>query len=190
MIDSDKIANVYAQALLELARDGSALQDVGNELKAIVDIITADEKIWRFFHSPLLNPDEKFALLQKVFKDQINGTLYNFIGVLTHKRRLSALPDIYRVYVQLLDVELGQARVAIQTSVELAADLKEKLKKALEGRLGMTVILETELKPEILGGIVIRSKNLMIDTSVKTGLERMRRSLLKRKILGEEYYEN
>ncbi len=190
MIENEKIASVYAEALLELAQEGSALQEIGDELKVVVDVLDKDLVIWSFFKSPLLIADEKLKILEKVIKPNVSSTLYNFLGVLATKKRLSALPEIYQSYVKLLDERLGRRRVEVIASTEVDSGLEKKISEALKSYLNAEVILDVNIDPEIIGGMVIRSEDLMIDTSVKSGLERMRRALFKRKLLGEEFYEN
>ena len=190
MIVTDKIASVYAQALLELARDGSALGEIDEELSTISTHLQQDAGVWAFFKSPLMSGDEKIKIFEKVLKNNINGILYNFIGVLARKRRLGELPAISIAFRALLDRELGRRRVSVQTALEPEQSLVESMKKTLSGYFGTDVVLELKVNPEIIGGLVIQSDDLLIDTSVKQGLENMRRALLKRKLVGEEYYEN
>lgn len=190
MIDTEKIASVYAEALLELAQEGAALQDVGEELRVVVDVLRKDDAVWSFFRSPLLSSEEKVKIIEKVFKPSVTTTLYKFLGILAQKKRLNAIPEIYQSYIKLLDEKLGRRRVEVKTSMEVDSGLEKKIAAALKDYLKAEVVLDVNIDPDILGGMVIRSGDLMIDTSVRSGLERMKRALFKRKLLGEEFYEN
>lgn len=117
-------------------------------------------------------------------------TLYKFLGVLAKKKRLYTIPGIYQSYIRLLDEKLGRRRVEVKTSINVDSGLEKKIADALKDYLKAEVVLDVSIDPEIIGGMVIRSGDLMIDTSIKSGLERMKRTLFRRKILGEEFYEN
>lgn len=190
MVEFEKIGTVYAEALLELTREGSAQQSTEEELRELVTILKSDDTIWKFIASPLLVASEKQKVLEKVLKGKVSDLVYKFLGVLAEKRRLNVLPEIYKSYVALLDEELGRRRVRMYTATEPGADLQKEVVSVLKGYLDADVILEPHVDPELLGGIVIRTGDLMIDTSIKSGLEAMRKKLLQRNIIGEEFYEN
>lgn len=190
MVVTDKIAAVYAEALLELSREGKLQDEIKGELSAVADLISEDSVIWKFFRSPLMSADEKMRLIEKAFKSQVSSLLYNFIGVLASRQRLEYLPSISIAYESLVDKEMGRSRVTVETSVDIKPEQTEGLKEALKKLFHKEIILEMQENPDLIGGMVIRSGDFLIDTSVKTGLESLKQSLLKKKILGEEYYEN
>ncbi len=190
MVVTDKVASVYAEALVELAREGSALDEVAEELGQVSDSLAGDAVIWKFFVSPLVKHENKLSILEKSVKPQVSKLVYGFLGTLAKRRRFEYLPAIVAVYTSLVDRELGRARVKVQTSTMLEDKQSDGLKESLSRILKKEIILEVTENPDLIGGMVIRSGDILIDTSVKSGLAELKRTLLSSKTLGEEYYEN
>jgi len=186
----DKISHVYATALLEIAEAGSALENTVDELQTILAVLTANPIVWGFFGSPLFKPEQKLPVLEKVFKKAVSPLIYNFLGTLIIRRRLDHLPDIQKTFAELVDVKLGRSRVQVYTAVSLSDAQSAELKKTLEAYLKSTVILDTVSKPDLIGGMIIRSGDVVIDSSLRSALENMKHTLGKQKIFGEDYYEN
>ncbi len=190
MQETEKIAGIYARALMELAAEASALQQVGEELDMVCEILQRDDAVWRFFQSPLLLPEDKLSIIKQVFKEKLHETLFRFLGVLNSKRRLGVLPVIAREYRSLMNEKMGKRSVEIITSFPVDAPTKEKIVESLKQFFKTDVVLDLHVDPEMMGGMVIRSQDLMMDSSVRTALERMKHNLLNREIRGGTYYEN
>lgn len=190
MVVTEKVANVYAEAVLELAREGSALQEMEQELAGVSAALYQDKTVWKFFTSPLLDVAYKIKVLEKTVKPHVSELTFHFLGVLTRRRRLEYLPEIAVAYGILLDRELKRSRVKVQSAQEMKSEQMEGLKEALGKLFHKEIILQMETNPALIGGMVIQSGDILIDTSVKSSLNVLKKTLLSKKILGKEYYEN
>lgn len=186
----EKVASIYAAALLDLAETAGQAPLVEAEIASVASLLSADPAVWKFFKSPVIDAGLKMSILGRAVKDQVSGLLFNFLGVLAGRRRVDELPDMARMYAHLLDLKSGRKRVRIIASVEPTADQLDRLKKALVTFLKSDVAVETKVDADLMGGMVIRSGDFLIDTSVKNHLKRIHRELVQKRILGRDYYEN
>ncbi len=186
----EKVASIYAAALLDLAEQAGQAAPVEEEIGSVAALLTADLPVWKFFKSPVIDAGLKMAILGRAVKGQVSDLLFNFLGVLARRRRVEELPDMARMYAHLLDLKSGRKRVRILASVEPSAEQIERLKKALVTFLKSDVALETKVDADLMGGMVIKSGDFVIDTSVKNHLKRIHRELVSKRILGRDYYEN
>ncbi len=186
----EKIATLYAAALIELAREGKFLEEMETELKQSVDIFIKEETVWKFFISPIIRADVKLKIISTVFKKEMRDVVYNFLGVLAARGRMKELPDIVKAYSELLDEELGRMHVSVESASPISEEQARELREVLTKYFKVDTILDIKENPELLGGLIIHSGDMMIDTSIENQLSRMKKILLERKILGEEFYEN
>ncbi len=190
MVGVDKIATVYAQSLTELARDGSALEGMTEELDAVVGALTADPAVWKYLKSPIISGEDKLKILDKAIKPHVRPLIYNFIGVLAARKRIDQLPGINTAFRLLTDREMGRRRFQVTTAVAMEGSLQNELQKALTKAFNAEAVLELAVNPEIIGGVVIESEDITIDSSIKSNLEKIRRNMIKCNISGEGFYEN
>ncbi len=190
MIKDGKLASVYAEAVLDLARAANSREDIEQELHALNEAMHADQAVWKFFESPVVPVDDKVRVLEKTLKGQLSELLFNFLGVLARRKRMNHIPDIAQVYTMLLDEELKRRRVDLQVAAATDQALIDRIREALQSYLKSEVVLEVRENPELIGGLIVRSGDLLIDTSLRSGLNRIGASLRERKIIGEDYYEN
>jgi len=186
----DKISKVYAAALIDIGREKNILVEIEDELSSVSSLIREDENVWKFFKSPVIHAVEKQAVLEKYLKNVVSPTMFNFLGVIAHRGRMEDLQEIATTYSHLLDEALGRKRIQVRSALALTQQQQDDIKSAMKSFLKTEIILEQTTDPDLIGGMIIRSGDLMIDTSVETSLIRMRKALLERRILGEGYYEN
>ncbi|MCB1326305.1 MAG: ATP synthase F1 subunit delta [Spirochaetales bacterium] len=183
-----KIASVYAEAVASLA--GKQLDAIGEELEAVLVALTADDNVWRYFRSPVVDSEAKIALLSKTIKADASELVFNLLGTLARKRRFDHLPGIVEAYIEIADRELGRQHVGIESASALSAEQKEALKKAIGSRLQKDIVLKEKVRADLIGGVVVRSGDLLFDSSISNRLKRIRQAILERKIVGKAYYEN
>ena len=194
-----KIATVYAEALLELVLDQAgagaegqkaALSELEAELGALLEGLREDQAVWDFFRSPVVGSAAKQEVLDQVLKSSLSKDLYNFVGVLNTRGRLSELPDIREAFVKLADETIGRRRVTVYSAQKLSDSDQEQLLAAVQSYFDRNIVMENELKPELIGGLVVRSGDHVLDTSIQSRLKRFKQIMLDQKIAGETYYEN
>jgi F-type H+-transporting ATPase subunit delta len=170
------IAEVYSRAIFEVAQEHDALDEVHEQLGQFADALEEDRELKVFFFSPYFSSEEKRDAVAKVV-DGGNEQLVNFLELLAERHRMPAIHRIRRK----LDRMWGEERKLLPVSVTSAVDLDESLVKDIGERIqeqtGRQVELSSNVDPEVLGGLVVRVGNMVLDASVRNRLEKMRKQV-------------
>ena len=195
MRQSSKIAQVYAEAYAGILEDNQgkeskdrALEEGERELRLLLEILTQDKMVWTFFSSPMTPWETKLGVLEKLQRKDWSESLFNFMRVLARRKRLNFLPSIVESYTEHADHRLNRRRVQVESARKISPERLAELTEALRIYLDATPVIETLEDPNLLGGIRIRSNDLLIDTSLRTALKNIGARLRERKIIGEGYY--
>jgi F-type H+-transporting ATPase subunit delta len=176
--DQESIAQRYSEALFGLAKDGNLVEPVTNELDRFVDMLARNSDLADFYNSPVVDRDEKIKLLVSVLDGRLHELTLNFIVLLVRKRRENIVTIVARQMHQLLDRQAGRAVAAIATPLPLEHSQLQELAQRLGAVYDATVIPETKISPELLGGLVVQVGDRYVDASVSGKLEELRRHLL------------
>lgn len=186
----EKIANVYAAALFELITDRTALLDMEQELADLTKALTSDARTWEHLASPVADPQAKEELVVRSVGGKVTKVLENFLRILVRRRRLDVLPSIQVVFNKLLDEKIGRKHALVKTARKLSdADLKN-VSKVLSAYFKKEIIIEEKVVPELLGGLVINTGDIVIDSSISRKIKRINTLMKEHKIFGETFYEN
>jgi len=168
------LAGRYASALFDLARDQRQIDAVGRSLDALGSALVDSKDFAELVASPLVSREQAskaFAALgTELALDQITA---NFLGVLARNGRKRELRSIIRAYRRLAADHRGETTAEIITAYPLKDDQVTALKAQLRARAGRDVNLDTSVDPDILGGIVVKLGSQMIDSSIRTKLNRL-----------------
>ncbi|MBE6443015.1 MAG: F0F1 ATP synthase subunit delta [Desulfovibrio desulfuricans] len=167
------VARRYANAMFALGRkDGdAALNARGECLAAIGEMLAAAPALDLTLKSPVIGVEEKKALLDKLLtKLKADATLRNFCFLLADKERLAFLGEIAACYGKLLDEAKGVIRGQCVTAVKLSADKKSKLKETLQKKAGADIELTFAVDKDILGGMVLKMGDRVLDASLRAQL--------------------
>lgn len=173
-----RLAKRYARAVLELAREEASLEPTGEELNRAA--ASFDEPRLRpLVLSPAIEAGARVRIARAVAEAlELSPVVQNLIGLLAERDRLALLSDIARWYDDLLDDELGRARVMIRSATALGASEKSELvelARRLTGR--REVLAATELDAELIGGVVLDMGGTVYDGSLKTHLARLTKDM-------------
>ncbi len=172
------IAKNYAEALLALARKADDLDGWGTLIHAFAEVASSDEKLRRFLEAPQISAAQKNDVLGKAFADNMPRLMLRFIQKLVSNRRQMLIPAIAVEYSNLVDAEEGR----IHARVTLARDASDAELKAIEKELsrafGKTVVPHLTTNPAIIGGIVVRIGDTVLDGSVRRRLSALRQRIL------------
>jgi len=171
-------AVVYAQSLLELANEQKQAEAIGQELAGIGEIIDQNPTFSQFLIDPAISEDERAKLIQNVFGGRVSKLLMNFLGVLNVKGRTGLLGQIASAYQDLLDEQLGKIEVDVTVAQKLTPEQLETVRQKVSQALGKEAIVHQYIDESIIGGLVLRVQDQLIDASVKYQLEAMRSQLL------------
>ena len=165
----------YATALFDLADEGKALDAVAEDLIALQGAVGASEDMMRLVRSPVLDRDEQWKAMSALLdKMGANDLTKKFLGVVTANRRLFVLPGIIRAYL----AELASRRGEVTADVVSAHPLNDAQVKALEDSLkkalGGKVAIAPRVDSSILGGLIVKVGSRMIDSSLRTQLQKLK----------------
>ena len=171
-------AYTYARSLLELAQQRNAAPQIGAELDQIREIIRANPTFAEFLRDPGISAEERAGVIDRTIKAQVDPLLANFIGVVLVHGRLGMLDEIATAYNDLLDDLLGKVEVDVTVAQRLSPDDLEQVRRKVAAALKKDAVIHQYVDESIIGGLVLRVEDKLIDASVKTQLETMRRQLL------------
>jgi len=172
----EEIAEVYARSLFEVAKEHDQLDEVHDELGQFADVLAKDRQLQVFFFSPYFSSVEKKDGVTKVIEDG-NEYFVRFLQLLAEKHRLPVLFRIRREFDNLWRKEQHLLEVSVTSAVELDEETVEGIGKRIEEQTGQRVELTSSVDPDLIGGIVIRVGNKVLDASVRNRLERLRRQV-------------
>jgi ATP synthase F1 delta subunit len=174
----EEIAQVYSRSLFEVAQQHGKLDRIKEELDAFADALAENRELSVFFFSPYFSTQEKEDGLRRTVVDA-DPTLVNFLQVLIENHRLPVIYRIRRQFDVLWDHENKRLPVEVTSAVELDRSVIEALEARIREQTGQTVQLESIVNPDILGGIVLRVGNSILDASVRHRLEQLRKEVAK-----------
>ena len=167
---------VYAGALFDVAREKGTLDAVGEQLGQFADAVEGDRELQVFLFSPHFSSAEKSEGLRRAV-DGADPELQNFLELLVEKNRMPELFRIRRQFEQLWKQENRLLDVTVTSAVELDPAVVEKVGTEVERQTGQKVELASRVDGEILGGIVLRVGNMVLDASIRSRLEKLRKSV-------------
>lgn len=165
------LARRYAQALFEVAHEKEILDLVEQELKRIIDYIEASSEMRQFFEQEMISPSGKINVVEEVFGSDISAATMNFLKLVISKRRERYLQEMSEEYMELADEARNKIEVEVTSAVEMTPEQEEKIREHLAAIMNKDVRLKTRIKPELLGGIIIKVGDKVYDQSVKKRLE-------------------
>ena len=174
----EEVARVYAEALFEVARDGDKLDEVRDELSQFTDAIEHDRDLQTFFFSPYFSSTEKREGISLILSGA-EPELVNFLELLAEKHRMPAIFRIRRRFEDLWAEANRRLDVRLVSATELDPELVKRVVDEIERRTDRSIDLETEVDEGILGGIVLRVGNMVLDASLRGKLDRLRKEVAK-----------
>ena len=170
-----KTAKRYAQALCESSID--ILDEISENLALIDEVIFSNTDFINFFSHPIVSLKDKKDTLKETLEGKINEKTINFLEVLLDENRFNIYKTIHEQFKQEVDVAKNKQRINITSAIALDDNEKEKLKNKLIEKLQKDVILNYEENDEILGGLVIKYEDKVIDLSLKNKFDQIRKNI-------------
>ena len=165
------VAERYASALFDLARDAAAIEPVEAELQQIAAAMDESAELRRLVASPVFSAEAQERAIGAIAdRLQIAGLTANFLRLVARNRRLFALPGIIRAFHGLAARHRGEVDAEVISAFPLGEEHVTALKAALKETLGKNVTLQARVNPALLGGLVVKVGSRMIDTSLRTRL--------------------
>jgi F-type H+-transporting ATPase subunit delta len=164
--------------LIELATAQNQAQPVGEELAAIRQVLDSDHEFGAFLSDPAIGRSKRTAALEKVFAGSASPLVMNFLRVLDRHARLHHLADIAAAYADLLDEQLGNVEAELTVAYHIGDDELERVRQQISSAMGRNAIVHQTVDDSIIGGMILRVKDRLLDASVRYQLTAMQEKLL------------
>jgi F-type H+-transporting ATPase subunit delta len=172
------IARRYAKALLLIGKEDGQAEHYRKELDGVARMLAEQKQLADTIANPLYNAGERRQVLQMVVKKlKLSKVMHSFLLLLFEKGRIGFIASINEFYQSLADEIKGVAQASLVSATELTAETIEKIRSALSRKTGKEVVLAVKHDPGLIGGVITRIGDLVLDGSVKTQLLNMRESL-------------
>jgi ATP synthase F1 delta subunit len=172
----EEVAEVYARALFEAAKDRDVLDPVHEQLGQFTDALNDNRDLAQFFFSPYFSVDEKKDALHRAVEGA-EPTFMNFLEALLERHRMPVIFRIRSRFEQLWEEEHKLLPVEVTSAVPLDERTVNSIGERIGEQLGRTVELSSSVDPEILGGVVLRVGNFVLDASIRNRLEKLRQQV-------------
>ena len=174
----EEIASVYARSLFEVAQEQGKLDDVRDQLGEFADTLDSNQEMQVFFFSPYFSTPEKEEGLDKVVTGA-EPILQNFLKLLIEKHRMPAVFRVRRSFDELWQRENKLLPVEVTSAIELDQNTVKQIGDRIGEETGQKIELSERVDPDILGGLVVRVGNSIIDSSIRARLDSLRRQVAK-----------
>ncbi|WOD38419.1 ATP synthase F1 subunit delta [Nodosilinea sp. E11] len=171
---SSEIAGPYAKALMSVAEDNQAIDQVGAEVGDLLEVLASSEELTGFLANPLVSSDAKKGVLRQIAEGKVSDFLLSFLLLLVDRGRVAFLQPVLRQYQALLR-ELKQTVLAdVTTAVELSDEQRQAICDRVQAMTSAnSVELSVQVDPSLLGGLVIKVGSKVIDASLRGQLRRI-----------------
>lgn len=175
------IARNYAETLLELAHrhgDAGTVEAFGRALDVVVELLRREPRVREFLETPRVETAAKQRALRTSFQGRVPDVFLRFLLVVVEKRRQALLPQIAREYQALVDVSLNRVRADVALARPADPELQREIVRVLERQVGKTVLPNFHVEPALLGGLLVRIGDRVLDGSLRHRFASLRRRLL------------
>lgn len=174
------LARVYADALLRLADEAGAADEVREEMDALGSLYAADPAFRDFLANPGIDADERRSSLEAMFRGRLSDLGVDFLQVLNRKQRSALLPAVVAGYRRAHDRLRRRVEVRVSSARPLSDDQRRRLAAAIRRRTGMEAGFDETVEPQLLGGMVVQIGDAKTDGSAATRLHNLSEALLAR----------
>lgn len=166
------IHEIYSDVMFELAEDAGLVERVMDDLDAVAEVMKEEPEFLTLLTLGQVKEDEKAKMIRRVFKGRVNDLTLDFLCVLAKRNRMNFVHGIGDRYQVLLDERKNLHRIEVTLAKEPTDEQAEKIKTDIREALNAEIKLSVNIDPDILGGIIIKKGDLMVDNSVRTILSR------------------
>ena len=183
-MSEEQVARVYAQALFDAAREAGVVEPVRRELGEFIAALAASDALQHVLADPQLEVSAKRRVLAEITRGG-QQLLANALQLLLDRGRFGAIEELGQAYDALAIVEEGVVEVEVVSAAELSPETEKKIAARVEEATGRRVELARRVDPSILGGLVLRIGDVIVDGSVKARIRQLRRRLATAEVRGD-----
>ncbi len=167
----NEICRRYANALILSSQEENELKKISQNFEHFNKVLKTSNDLFNYIKNPLINSQKKSLVLKKICKSfSYNQYFQGFICVLTKHGKINLQEKIFNEFKRIIDLKGGLTEIIVTTSQPLNKDVEQKLKKKLSESLKLKIKLTKIIDKDIIGGIIIKIKSIMIDNSIKSKL--------------------
>ena len=176
---SEMTTGRYALALFELGQENSELNEMEVESKSLQDLLIKSSEFMSLVKDPTYKKNEQLEAIKLISgRFKFTNTFSKFLSLLCFKRRLFFLEKILNNFLQLMSKSRGEIKAKLSSSKELSQVEIENIQKQLSESFTSKIILDYKYDPTLIGGLIIQVESIMIDTSIKNRLKKLKKSML------------
>ena len=172
----EEIARVYGEALFGVAKEEGKLDEIRLELGEFADVLQDNRDLQVFFFSPYFSSQEKREGIQKAV-DGASEEFVNFLSLLAEKHRMPAIFRVRKHFDDLWAAENRRLEVRVTSAVPLDESVVKRVGDEIERQTDKKIDLEADVDEDILGGLVLRVGNVVLDASLRAKLNRLRKEV-------------
>lgn len=177
-LSREEIASRYSKALFEYAQDANKLEDIHSEMNVLLQVVNENPDMIRLLADPILPKNEKESFLS-TFSQDLSDESRNFLEFLLQYDRFAEFTVIVEAFDQLYDKYKNVAEGTVISAVKLGNEELQKISRAYAKKYGLNeLILTDEVEPSILGGVILKVGDRIIDGSIRTRLQQIREQLI------------
>jgi F-type H+-transporting ATPase subunit delta len=179
---ANEAAPKYAKALFEIGERDGKLDVFSEQLKSVATVFNTHRDLSQLMFHPQVNTQVKKETLQKIFGQDIDKIIMNFLMLLVDRRRISGINNIWNEFRHLFNAAKNVEEAEVTTAVSLSETVKAALQQKLSKVTGKNIVLHMKVNPSIVGGVVVRIGDKLIDGSIVSQLANLRRVLTSSKL--------
>ena len=174
------VSKTYGQALFELALEENALEQILEEEAFVKEVFAENGDLVTLLNHPKISKDEKIQVVENIFKGNMSDTMLGFLVTIVKKERFGELEHIFQYLEEKVREYKNIGVVNVTTAVELSDEQKERLKdRLLEITSFKQLEFDYSINPDIIGGMILRIGDRVVDSSIRTEIDEMAKSLSK-----------
>ncbi len=177
-MNSNKLCRAYAGALLEIGISKDIVPGLKEELGFLANLLSGEKEIMSLLNSPVISGNRKKEFIDKVFKPYFSVYIIHFIKILIDNNRQSMLSEIYAQFCDLTDELSNIQRIKITTAVKAGPPTLKRIEDIFAAKLKKKIIIDHEIDDKILGGIIVRVSDKVIDGSIIKDLRLLKSNLV------------
>lgn len=170
------LARPYAAAVYKRAKETGSAEKWSENL-AFIESVLSDPQVSALIRHPKVSDDQKSALMREFCQEKTSSEVVNFLNLLVYNKRLTLISEIVRLYEVLKAEDEGYVEVDVTTAYALSKEVKSHLTTSLENKLGKKVHMNVAVDKSLIGGVLVRAGDKVIDGSIRGQLKHMQKTL-------------
>ena len=177
-MDQSAINVRYAKAFFSIAKEKKLLATLKPDIELVLNVCIDSADFILLLESPVIKTSKKSSLISSIFKEKVDDLTMDFLQLIVRNKREVYIPGICRNFLSLARKDQNIKSAILTTATEVTSDTIQKVTNLLEQELKAKIELSTKVKPEIIGGLILRLDDKQFDASIATQLKKIKQTLL------------